>query len=52
MLLGQDGAPAKTLGERFGVDAKRRADADGRNNAGVNISIYTCPAEAEKPSDL
>ena len=45
-LLGQERAPAKTLGERFGVDAESRSDPDGGDDAGVDVSVDARPAEA------
>jgi hypothetical protein len=40
------------MGERFGVDAERRSDSDGGDDAGVDVSVDTRPAEAEEPSYL
>jgi len=51
-LLGQDRAPAKTLGERFGVDAESRSDPDSGDDAGVDVSVDARPTEAEEPSYL
>jgi hypothetical protein len=52
VLFRQERVPAKTLGERFGVNAKSRSDPNGGNNASVNISIHACSAETEEPSDF
>ena len=38
--------------ERFGVNAERRADSDSGDDAGVDIAVDTCSAEAEQPSNL
>src|SRR5260370_16534662 len=52
ILLGKERVPAKTLCECPGVDPESRSDPDGEDDAGVNISIHACSAEAEKPSHL
>src|SRR6266481_6340045 len=51
-LLWQERAPAKTLGERFGVDAESRSDPDSGDDAGVDVSVDARPAEAEELSYL
>jgi len=51
-LLWQERAPAKKLGERFWVDAERRSDSDGGDDASVDVSVDARAAEAEEPSDL
>ena len=51
-LFWQKRAPAKALSERFGVDAERRSDPDGGDDAGVDVSVDARPAEAEEPSYL
>ena|SRR6266849_3430357 len=52
ILLWQERTPAKTLGERFWVNAESRSDPDCGNNAGINIPVDTRSAEAEKQSYL
>jgi hypothetical protein len=52
ILFRQGRAPAKTLGERFGVNAESRPDPNGGDNASVNISIHACSAETEESSDF
>jgi hypothetical protein len=51
-VLGQESAPPKTLGERFGINAESCPDPNGGNDAGVNISIHTGSAATEETSDF
>jgi hypothetical protein len=52
ILLGKERVPAKALCECLGVNPESRSDPDGGDDAGVNISIDACSAEAEKLSHL
>jgi len=52
VLLGQERAPTKTLGECLGIDAKSRSDPNGGNDAGVDISVDAGSAETEESSDF
>ena len=51
-LVGHEGASTQAMCEGFGVNAERRADPDGRDDAGVDIAVDTCSAEAEKLSNF
>ena len=52
LLFRQERALAKTMGERFGVNADSRSDPNSGDNAGVNVAIDACAAKAEQPSDF